>query len=124
MLIPAVVPPVTLARIIMALDPACLGPAVGAAHSVPGAMEAEPAAFARLRRPSGNPGDRGSETKRNQSLHDNLLSRHPATRLRMRMFREIPFTIPPRLAHPITCGDRQSFARGPQSPIADRRSPH
>src|SRR5438105_12943299 len=91
MLVPAVVVPVTLAGIIMALDPACLGPAVGPAHAVPGAVEAKSATFARLRRHSGNPGDRGGEPERNQSLHDNLLSSRPATRARNRLVHESSF---------------------------------
>src|SRR5438270_13778385 len=93
MLIPAIVPPVTLTRIIPTFNPAHLSIAVRPAPSVPGAMEPRPATLARLGRSSGNAGDRRGEANCNQSFHVNLLCCPRATQPQKHLFHEIPFTI-------------------------------
>ena len=69
MLVPAAVPVIAAALVILAFDPARIGAAVGPAVAVRGAMESAPAALPSGGRRSGGSRDNGSAGKCNQNFH-------------------------------------------------------
>src|SRR5438132_1825202 len=93
LMVPAVVVPITVAGVIMTLDPAHLGAAVRPAHAVHGTVESASATLARLRRGCGCGGDDGRDANGNQSFHrcsPSLIHPHASF---IRQFREIGFMI-------------------------------